>query len=290
MWPIWCLLGLGWLIARLPLKALFPLGKFLGRLAFRFGGRRRRITETNLRLAFPELDEAEVTAMARKVYEAVTLGALEICVAWLNPKRDLRRNLTVLGVEHLQAAMARGRGVLLLGAHFASLDIISQALADLGCVDITYRRNKNPALEWVQVRGRRHYYPHVIERGDTRAMLKTLKSGRALWYAADQDYGAKHSVFAPFFGVDAATITATARFAGLNNSPVVMLTHHRNYDDRTWTIEFRTLIEGFPTGDDLKDARRINQLLEEEIRKHPEQYLWLHRRFKTRPPGEPPVY
>ena len=194
------------------------------------------------------------------------------------------------GVEHFRAALAQGRGVVLLGAHFGCLDIISQSLADLGRIDVMYRYNKNPVLEWVQLRGRRHYYRGVIERQDTRAVLQALKSGRAVWYAADQDYGAKYSVFAPFFGVEAATITATARFAGLNGSPVVMLSHHRDYDERTWTIEFSSPIEGFPSGDDQQDACRINQVMEGEIRKRPEQYLWLHRRFKTRPTGEHQFY
>ena len=290
MWPSWCLVGVGWAIGRLPLGVLFPLGKYLGRVAFWIGGRRRRITETNLRLCFPELGAQQVTAMARRVFEAVTLGVLEVCVAWMNPERDLRGRMEILGVEHFRAAIAQGRGVMLLGAHFACLDIISQALADLGGIDVMYRHNKNPVLEWVQVRGRRHYYRGVIERQDTRAVLQALKSGRAVWYAADQDYGAKHSVFAPFFGVEAATITATARFAGLNDSPVLMISHHRDYDERAWTIVFSSPIEGFPAGDDQEDARRINQVVEAEIRKHPDQYLWLHRRFKTRPPGESRLY
>ena len=233
MWPSWCLVGVGWVIGRLPLGMLFPLGKHLGRIAFRCWGRRRRITETNLRLCFPELDAPEVTAMARRVFEAVTLGVLEFCVAWMNPLRDLRGRMKVVGAEHFRAAMAQGRGVVLLGAHFGCLDIISQALADLGRIDVMYRYNKNPVLEWVQLRGRRHYYRGVIERRDTRAVLQALKEGRAVWYAADQDYGGKHSVFAPFFGVEAATITAAGRFAGLNGSPVVMLSHHRDYDERS---------------------------------------------------------
>lgn len=290
MWPSWCLVGLGWAIGRLPPGVLFPLGKYLGRLAFLIGGRRRRITETNLRLCFPELDAGQVTAMAGRVFEAIALQVLEACVAWLNPGRDWRGRMQIEGLQHFRAAMAQGRGVVLLGAHFACLDIVSQVLADIGGIDVMYRYNKNPVLEWVQVRGRKHYYQGVIERRDTRAVLQALKSGRAVWYAADQDYGAKHSVFAPFFGVQAATITATGRFAGLNGSPVVMLSHYRNYDERSWTLEFSPPIEGFPSGDDQQDAARINQVLERAIRKCPEQYLWLHRRFKTRPAAEPQLY
>ncbi len=285
LWPSWCLVGTGWLVAHLPLGLLFPLGRYLGRIGFRCGGSRRRITETNLRLCFPALQDGEVVALARRVFEAVALGVLEACVAWMNPRRDLRTRMDVSGVEHFRAAVAQGRGVVLLGAHFACMDIVSRSLADLGCIDVMYRHNRNPVLEWLQLRGRRRYYRGVFERRDTRAVLQALKAGRAVWYAADQDYGAKHSVFAPFFGVEAATITATARFARLNDSPVVMISHHRDYSARRWNITFSAPLEGFPTGDDRQDAIKINQLLEAEIRKHPEQYLWLHRRFKTRPGG-----
>ena len=266
------------------------MGKCLGRLAYRVAGARRRITERNLAGCFPELDRNQIVALAAGVFQAVTLGVLEVCIAWLNPKRDLRSKVTVHGADHFREAVAKGHGVVLLGAHFATLDVISSALADFGCIDVMYRRNKNPVLEWLQVRGRRHYFPGVIEREDTRAVLTALKAGRAVWYAADQDYGAKHSIFAPFFGIEAATITGTARIAALNNSPVVVLSHRRNYQERSWAITFSPAIERFPTGDDRADAIRINRLLEAEIRKHPEQYLWLHRRFKTRPPGEPPFY
>ena len=280
----------GWLIGRLPLSVLFPLGKHLGGMAFGLARRRRRITETNLRLCFPELDWMERTALARRVFESVALGVLELCVAWLNPRRDLRGRMSISGAEHFRAAMAQGRGVVLLGAHFASLDIVSRALADLGGIDVMYRHNKNPVLEWLQLRGRRHYHRGVIERGDARAVVRALKSGRAVWYAADQDYGAKHSVFAPFFGREAATITATARFAALNQSPVLLISQFRDYEARRWNITFGAPLEGLPTGDDRADAITINRRLEREIRKHPEQYLWLHRRFKTRPPFAYPLY
>ena len=290
LWPAWCLIGLGWLIARLPLALLFPLGKHLGRLAFRIGGDRRRITQTNLRLCFPELPPGERRGLARRTFEAVALGVLELCIAWLNPKRDLRRRIEVRGAEHFRAAAAKGRGVLLLGAHFAVLDLISQALADQGRIDVMYRKNRNLAWEWLQTRGRRHHFQGVIERRDARAALRSLQAGRAVWYAADQDYGAKHSVFAPFFGIEAASIRAAARFAQFNDSPTILLSMRRHYRERRWSMSFSPVIEQFPSGDDQADAARINLLIEAEIRKCPEQYLWLHRRFKTRPPGMPYPY
>lgn len=290
VWPTWCLVGVGWLIARLPWAALFPLGRQFGRLALRLGGARRHITETNLRLCFPELDSAERKAMVQRVFEAVALGTLELCVAWLNPKRGQRHPVRVEGAEHFHGALAEGRGVVLLGAHFAVMEIIAAPLVNLGPVDVMYRKNRNPVWEWVQVRGRRHYFHGVLERKALRPTLRALQAGRALWYAADQDYGPRHSVFAPFFGVSAATITATTQLARHSGSPVLMMSQHRNDADRTWTLRFEPPLSNFPSGDELQDAVRVNQAIEAAVRRRPEQYLWLHRRFKTRPPGELGLY
>ncbi len=229
-------------------------------------------------------------ALARRVFEAIGLCAVELCVAWLNPRRDIGSRVVVEGEEHLQRALASGCGVLLLGAHYAVLDAIARPLAASGPVDVMYRRNANPVWEWLQRRGRGHYFSGVIERRDLRTALQSLRAGRALWYAADQDYGPKHSVFADFFGMPAATITATARLARRTGAAVVPVDQHRDLSTRTWRLRFAPALEGFPSGDDLADARRINALIEARVREAPEQYLWLHRRFKTRPPGRPDLY
>ena len=170
------------------------------------------------------------------------------------------------------------------------MDIISRALSDAVDIDVMYRENKDPVWEWLQVKGRSRFFDGVIEREDTRQTLRRLKAGRTIWYAADQDYGRKHSVFAPFFGVETASITATSRFARFNKSPVLFMSHFRDLDTLTWSINISPIIEGFPTNDDVADVTRMNEILEAVIRQHPEQYLWIHRRFKTRPEGEPPLY
>ena len=290
LWGTWCLVALGWLLARLPLALIFPLGKHLGRLAFRLAGRRRRVTETNLKLCFPELGQEEVRTLARRTFEGAGQGVLETCIAWLHPGRNLASRFEMAGAQHFHAAISRGCGLLLLGAHFTVLDIACRALAPLNKVDVMYRRNRNPVWERIQVQGRRRWHQRVIERKDLRSALRCLRAGRALWYAADQDYGRKHSAFAPFFGVPAATITAAVRLARPNQSSVLLLTQHRNPARRTWSLEFKPLPEGFPCGDATQDATTLNQALEAAVRAHPDQYLWLHRRFKTRPPGEPSLY
>ena len=291
VWPSWLIYGVSWLIGRLPVPGIFALGRAAGALTWRFGRHRRHVTDVNLRLCFPELSDTERNTLARDVFRHVGIGVMETPMAWLNPKRDLASRFTVTGLEHIHAAQAQGRGVLLLGAHFAAFDVVAPVLgANVDNLDVMYRKHKNPVMERATARGREEHIGSSIERSDMRAALRALKAGRTLWYAPDQDYGPKVSIFAPFFGVPAATVTATAKLARFNNSPVVFLTHVRHLEEQRWTLRFHPPFENFPTGDELVDATRINEFIEAEIRKHPAQYLWVHRRFKTRPPGEARVY
>ena len=290
VWHTWLVVAFGWLLSRLPVRAVSRIGILTGNLVHRIARQRRHFTEVNLELCFPELTAGERASLVKQTMVHTSIGALEVVLPWLNPKRDLSGRMTITGVHHLEDAIAEGRGVVLIGGHFSAMDIISQGLAGAVDIDVMYRENKNPVWEWLQVSGRNRYFDGVIERGDTRQTLRRLKAGRAIWYAADQDYGPKHSVFAPFFGVSTATITATARLARFNNSPVIFMKNFRDLDTLTWSIDFSPRVVGFPSGDDIADATQINGIIEAAIREHPEQYLWMHRRFKTRPPGEPSVY
>jgi Kdo2-lipid IVA lauroyltransferase/acyltransferase len=290
VWGAWMLIACGWLLARLPLRILVALGQAIGNLAFVVARSRRHITRVNLALCFPELDASAQQRLARDVFRHAGVSLCEQLVAWLNPRKPVARRFTVVGADHLRAAAAEGRGVLLVGAHFSCMDFASQALTQAVDIDVIYRANRNPAWEWLQVHGRQHYFDGVIERDDTRQVLRRLQAGRAIWYAADQDYGRKHSVFAPFFGIPAATITAGARLARFNDSPVLFIRQHRNLADLTWEVEIGAPIDGYPSGDDVADATRLNAIIEAAIRRDPAQYLWLHRRFKTRPAGEARPY
>lgn len=290
VWGAWILVAFGWLLAQLPLRTLFEVGALFGALAYRLGGSRRHITRVNVALCFPELSGAAQDALVREVFRHTGVALVELLLAWLDPKRPIAQRCTIHGLEHLRAAAAQGHGVLLVGAHFSCIDIMAQPLAQAVDLDVVYRRNRNPVWEWLQVRGRRHYFDGVIERDDVRGMLRRLEAGRIIWYAADQDYGRRHSVFAPFFGIPAATINATARLARVNDSPVLFMYQHRDLDSLTWEAHIGPPLDGYPSGDDVADATRINALIEAAVRLHPAQYLWLHRRFKTRPPGEPRLY
>ena len=289
MWPTWFVVGLAWCITRLPLPAMLAIGRTLGRILHRLARDRRHVTKRNLECCFPEESTERIDEMTREVFEQVGMGSVELMIPWLNPGRDLSACFEVRGVEHLEQAVAQGRGVILVGAHYAVMDVISQPLSLCGPIDVMYRFNKNPVWEWLQVTGRKRYFDGVIEREDTRQVLRRLKQGRVIWYAADQDYGRKHSVFAPFFGMPAATIVATSRFARLNQSPVLILRQIRTKTPG-WILEFFPIIEDFPSDDDVADATRLNALLEDIIRQEPTQYLWLHKRFKTRPEGVASIY
>jgi len=277
-----------WLLARLPLSTQFYLGRVLGRLTCRLSLSRRHITRTNIDLCFPELTLQQKQQLVRSVFTSTGIGLVETAIAWFG---SIDRNrVTIEGLEHLHRAQQQKRGVILVGAHFSTLDIAGAMLAGEIDLDVIYRRNKNPVMEYCMRNGRQQHYNGVIERSDTRQILKRLRQGAIIWYAADQDYGRKHSVFAPFFGQQAATISATGRFARLNDSPVLFMSHFRDPETKTWNICIQPQLQDFPSGDESIDARRINTIIETEIRRHPDQYLWLHRRFKTRPPGDSRPY
>lgn len=290
VWGTWILVAFGWVCARLPLPLLVSIGKGLGIVAYHVARQRRHITEVNLGLCFPELPPAERQRLSRASFVHTGVSLSETMVSWLNPAKPVYRRFRIEGLEYLEAAQRQGRGVVLVGAHFSCLDFGSQALSRAIDVDVMYRANKNPVWEWLQVRGRRHYFDGVIERTDTRQTLRRLKAGRIIWYAADQDYGRRHSVFAPFFGIPTATITATARLARFNDSPVLFIIQSRDLETLTWEIRLSPPLQEFPGGDDVADATRVNAVIEAAIREHPEQYLWVHRRFKTRPEGESRPY
>ncbi len=288
-WGTWCALTLLRAIAALP-EAWHPaLGRTLGRVARHTLRRRRSIVRTNLELCFPELGPESRLQLERRHFEAAGLSLLETARAWFHDLGPLDARLQVEGGEHLDAALATGNGVLLAGAHFLTLEIVCALVARRWPLDAVYRPQRNPALERIQLRGR-HHYDAVIDHRDLRQLMRRLRAGHAVWFAADQDHGARRSEFVPFFGIAAATLTSTSRLAKLTGARVLLMQHWRNADDHSWTVRFRPLPEPFPGADPRSDAAVLNASLERAVAEHPEQYLWLHRRFKTRPAGEPARY
>ncbi|NVK39656.1 MAG: LpxL/LpxP family Kdo(2)-lipid IV(A) lauroyl/palmitoleoyl acyltransferase [Oceanospirillaceae bacterium] len=288
-WPNWLGTGTLWLLNRLPWSWQLQLGKWLGLALFRLASGRRHVVDVNIRLCFPELSPAEHQRFVRNVFINNGIGVFETAMAWWTPREVFRERIVFKGQKHLEAALEKGKGVLLLGAHFSTLDLGGLLFSEFFPVDAMYRRHNNPLMEEIIKKGRSRYFGQSIERSDIRSVIRALRKNHIIWYAPDQDFGRKQSVYAPFFGVPAATITATARLAKLNGSPILMLAQHRLPDGR-YELELYPIIEPFPTGDDEQDAARINAELERAIRKDPTQYMWVHRRFKTHPKGKNHLY
>ncbi|WP_239995709.1 LpxL/LpxP family Kdo(2)-lipid IV(A) lauroyl/palmitoleoyl acyltransferase [Nitrincola tibetensis] len=281
--------GLLRLLVRLPYSAQLILGKWVGLGLYFLARDRRNVTEVNVRLCFPELNSEQQKKYVRDIFMNNGIGIFEAAMSWWAPDAWFKDRVTLIGTEHLEEALAEEKGVILLGAHFSTLDIGGLLFSYYYPVDAMYRKNNNPLLEDVITRGRLRFFKSAIERSDIRTVIRNLRKNHIIWYAPDQDFGMHQSVFAPFFGVPAATITATSRMVKLNGSPILMLAQHRTPDNR-YELEIFPILRPFPTGDDVQDATLINAEIEKAIRKDPTQYMWVHRRFKSHPKGKNYLY
>lgn len=289
-WLLWLGLGLLWLVSLLPYRLLMQLGRGLGALMYRLARSRREIAARNLELCFPQLSAAERERLLRENFASTGMTFFEMAISWWWPAARLRRLGTVEGIEHIRQAEAEGQGVILMALHFTTLEMGGAILSMHQRMYGMYRAHKNPLFDFVQRHGREQRLLGVVERDEVRGMLKLLRAGGVVWYAPDQDYGAQRSVFVPLFGVPAATVTATSKFARLGKARVIPFTQERLADGSGYRVVVHPPLADFPGESEEADCLRINQWIETAIGRHPEQYLWAHRRFKTRPPGEPKLY
>jgi Kdo2-lipid IVA lauroyltransferase/acyltransferase len=289
-WPMWLGVAAMWLFAQLPHRAGAALGGALGAIARRFARQRRRIAERNLALCFPELPAPERERLLARTFRSIGIGAHEFVAAWWGSVGRMPEHTTFEGVERIRDAIAPSRGVILLSGHFMTLELCGRLLCAHVPVAGMYRRHADPVLEWAVKRGRLRYAAGMFARDELRAAVRHLKAGGILWYAPDQDMRGKDVVFAPFFGVPAATITATHQLARLSGAAVIGFFHRRSDDGRGYVIRIEPPLEQFPGPDAATDAARVNALIERMVREAPDEYLWIHRRFKRRPPGEPKLY
>ncbi len=284
-WPGWIGIAIIWLIARLPYRLLVALGRSLGRLIAHIPGERRHVAQDNLRRCFPELDDAE---RARLLHDSmIDLGMMlvEFALAWMGSDRAIRRvPCHVEGLEHLQSCRNQGRGVLLVGAHFSHLELCARMVSQHIPIGGMYRVMDNPVFEWAVLRARLRYADTMFRKEQLRASIKYLRAGGTLWYAPDQDMRGKDSVFVPFFGVLASTITATHHLARLSGAAVIPFFHMRKPGGKGYVIRLQPPLQEFPTDDVVADTARVNTVIESMVRAAPSQYLWVHKRFKTRPP------
>lgn len=289
-WPTWAGIALLWCLTRLPFGMQIRVGRGLGHLLRAFGGRRKRITQTNIDLCFPELTPQERARITRENFAAMGIAILEMGMSWWVSERRLRRLVTIEGLENLEHALQAGHGAILLSAHFTTMEIGGRLLSMFAPFQVLYREHKNAAMEYVISRGRNKFTHRAILRDNLLGMRRSLRNNIPVWYAPDQDFGIGKGVFVPFFGIPAATITATSTLAKMAGSPVVPFYQTRLPGGRGYRLRLLPALDDFPGEDIETDTRRINAVLESLIREQPEQYLWAHRRFKTRPEGMEPVY
>ncbi len=276
------------LAGRLPWPVQRGLGRALGTVLYHLVPSRRRSASTNLRLCFPDLDEATREALLRASFKDLGVGLFEFTRAWWGDVTPMRRTVRIEGLEPIRALHAQGRGVLLVSGHFMTLEMCGRLMCDQLPLAGMYRPYRSPVMEWAVRRGRAEYAAAMFGNEELRPAMRHLKKGGILWYAPDQDMRGKDTVFAPFFGVPAATITATHQFARLTGCAVVPFFHRREGAD--YVLRLGAPLDGFPSSDALADSTRVNAAIEAMVLEAPSQYLWIHRRFKRRPQGEEKPY
>jgi len=290
-WFTWLGILLLWLIIRLPFSWVMGLGRLVGWLGFHLARKRRHIAEINLQHCFPEWDEVKRQQVLREHFKALGMGLFEIPMGWWTPSRQLQGLAHIEGLENLEQALQRGKGVILLSAHFTSLELGGRLLSLYAPFHAMYRSHDNPVVEKIMAGGRTKRLKKAIPRDDVRGMIRSLKGNHAVWYAPDQNTQRTAAVFVNFFGKVASTNSATARLSRLTGAAVVPYYVVRCDDGPGYKVILEPALTDFPTGNLEADAQRINDIIEGWVRKYPEQYLWIHRRFRTRPTrGDPTPY
>jgi KDO2-lipid IV(A) lauroyltransferase len=284
--------ALVWLLHWLPLPLLAALGGAVGEVLYRVARPRRHIALVNLRLCFPELSEAARRRLARAHFRAAGRSVLERGLLWWASAARLERLIRLEGEDHLTNLLAQGRPVILLAPHFVGLDMGGTRVAMRFDLVSIYARQKNRVFDRWLFHGRSRFGDQrLLSRQDgVRGTVKAMKAGRPFYYLPDMDYGRKDAIFVPFFGVPAATITGLARLARLAGAVVVPCVTRMLPGGQGYRVELGEAWPDFPSDDVVADTRRMNAWIESVVRTMPEQYYWVHRRFKTRPPGEARPY
>ncbi len=288
-WPSWLLLLFLRLSALLPLRVSRLLGASLGLLIYTFNAKRRHIARVNLKLCFPDKSGAERARLLRRHFVVkgqsyLDLGFLAWAAAW-----RVRRATRIHGLEHLRAARQRGKNAILLAPHFLGMNFAASLLARELPEFSMMKLQRNTVVNWLLNKGRMRFGLKLVARTQgLRPVVRTLKEGFAFYYLPDEDFGPRHSVFAPFFGVPTATLTTLGRLAELTDAAVIPC--FVRLSSRGYEITLKAPLANFPRGDKQDDAARMNRVLEDGIRAHPEQYMWTFKFFKTRPHGTPSLY
>lgn len=282
-WPTWLGIAVLRLTCLLPYRWHIGLGKAIGRLAHKIGAKRRAVTRRNIELCFPELTTTERDRLAREHFESLGASLMEFALGRWASIEKLRKMTTIRGVEHLQTAIDAGHNVILICGHFTTIEISGRVFREhVPPFDAVYRPFRNPLLTEFVATGRERSSRKIIEKNDIKQMIRSLREGAPVWYAPDQAYHLKQSALIPFFGEPAMTNTATTTLAKLGKAVAIPF-FPRRLPEGGYEVTLMSPIEGLPSEDPAEDMRKFNAVLEEQIRVCPEQYYWVHRRFKNRP-------
>lgn len=289
-WPAWVALGLLRLSLLVPRGLWGWFGARVGDLYYRGNAKRRTIARINIDLCFPELSAAERERLVRAHFRAAAQSLLDVGWLWWGTPKQLDEYVRVVGLEHYRAQAERGRNIILMTCHSVALEmgaVISRYYPQVAPL----KPIRNPLANWLIVRGRARFGAQLYTRAQgMRPLLRGMQQGLALYYLPDEDLGLTASVFAPFFGVPAATLTTLGRLARLGDAVVIPYFPRRRRDGRGYEVVIKPALEDFPSGDEVADAARMNRVLEAGIREAPEQYLWTFKRFKSRPDHAPSPY
>lgn len=289
-WPVWFGMGVLRLVCLLPHRVALACGRAIGRLAHRVGGSRRAIVRRNIELCFPDLAADERDALAYEHFKALGMMLIEMGLGRWASTRHLQSVTELKGVEHIKNALATGKGVILLSAHFTTLEVMGRVLAEeIPPFDAVFRKNRSEFMTELQRSGREISADATIEKREIKKMVRSLRNNRAVWYAPDQSYNRKGSEVIEFFGVPSMHTTATSTLARLGDAVVVPFFPRRTKDS-SYELMLLPPLEDFPSDDPVADTKRYVNILEDHIRTCPEQYFWVHRKFKDLPGEYPDLY
>ena len=272
----------------IPFNFQVLIGKTIGKLLYPFMHRLRSTAYSNISHCFPDKKQNQVNLLVKRHFEAIGVSFFETANAYYGSDKKIRKLLTITNENFFQDALKEEGGIILLCSHFMPLMLGSRALLINHTIANIYRPQNNKLFDRIMVRGYKKNGAVMIKSTDTRSIIKAINNSLPIWYAPDQDLGKNNSVFAPFFGIQTATASATARLAKNNTTRVIPYSFIRT--KKGYTMSFEKPIANYPSNDPIQDATIVNQILEKQIIKSPEQYLWIHRRFKTRPNDEKNFY
>lgn len=288
------IVSFAWMLAKLPLNAQLKLARVLGKFFYFALPKRRKIALINLELCFPDKTDKERETILRENFRQSALAMIEVAACWFSDLKTRKKYSTLIGKEHIENAQKEGHGVILLIFHFTSMELGGCLLGEHFNFNAVYKPTRNRLVEETMCQGRLRHIHALITQDDVKSAVRALRNNQVVWYSTDQNYGNesrhKNSVFAPFFGIPARTITSLSRLAKISRAKVVPCTHRRTSDGKGLELELYPALENFPGNCAVDDATRVNKFLEDYLHKEPANYLWVHKRFRSRPPGSPEIY